>query len=71
MYELTTVIEQLNAEGKEVIAISSSIVLCHWHEDNSFVTWRWYISQDNKAYVEAGNYFRDLSSALTGFKERI
>jgi len=74
MENLAKVIEQLNAQGKEVVAIDPTHVLCLWHEDNSYVSWRWYITAGGNIATESGVYLQNTmynqSEALESFYKR-
>ena len=74
MSNYITVIEQLEAQGKEVIAITPTHVLVLWHADNSYVSWRWYITAGGNVATESGVYLQSTmynqSEALASFHER-
>ena len=74
MSNLLKAVEQLNAQGKEVIAITPTHVLCLWEQDNSYVSWRWYITQGGNIATENGVYLQNTmynqSEAVVTFHER-
>ena len=51
-------IEQLNALGKEVVCITPTNVLCLWRQDNSYVSWKWYINEHGDVVTECGTYMQ-------------
>lgn len=69
------VIDELYAQGKEVIAITPSHVLCLWEADNSYVMWRWYITPGHHVATENGLYLQSTmynqSEALEMFHSKL
>ena len=75
MFKYKEVIEQLEAQGKEVIAITPTHVLCLWAQDNSYVSWRWYITAGGNVATESGTYLQSTlynqSEALEMFHRKM
>ncbi len=75
MSNIRKAIEQLEAQGKEVIAITPNHVLVLWPQDSSYVSWRWYITPGGNIATEHGHYLQNTmynqSEAVESFKERI
>ena len=68
MNNLTKAIELLEAQGQEVVLITPTHVLCLWAQDNSYVSWRWYMTDDSNIATECGIY---LQSTLYNQDEAI
>ncbi len=74
MFKFKEVIEQLEAQGKEVVAITPTHVLVVWAQDNSYVSWRWYVTQGGNVATESGVYLQstmyNMDEVLISFYER-
>ena len=74
MNKYTKAIELLDAQGKEVIVITPTHVLCLWEQDNSYVMWRWYITVGGNIATESGTYLQSTlynqSEALEMFHRK-
>lgn len=74
MSDLGKAVEYLEAQGKEVIVITPTHVLCLWKQDNSYVSWKWYITPGGNVATESGVYLQNtmynMSEAIETFKER-
>ena len=72
--EMVTAIQQLREQGKEVIAIDPDYVLVLWHQDNSYVMWRWYMTMNGNVSTECGRYLQSTmynqSEALDMYHNR-
>ena len=70
-------IDQLEAEGKELIAITDQYILVYWRQDKSYVSWRYWHTGKGGAYVfEIGHYLPigsgvTKNEAIKWFAERI
>lgn len=67
---------QLSGEMKELIALTDKYVLVKWIQDNSYVSWRYYLNQAGDKYIfEIGHYIRcentTVEKAIAAFSERI
>ena len=73
---VVTLVEQLDNELKELIAVTDTLVLVYWHADQSYVSWRMYFTGE-KFIFEVGHYMKcdfnktNTMSALKEFSERI
>jgi len=62
--------------GMELICKANAYVLCYWHSDNSYVSYK-YWREDGKWHIVLGNYIsmsknnRNLAEALRVFADRI
>ena len=69
------VIEDLNKQGKKVIAITPRYVLCYWAIDESYVSWLYFTSPNGRVVLEIGHYMRQESGseedAINNFSNRI
>jgi hypothetical protein len=50
-----TLIQQLHAENKTLIAQNKKLILVYWHSDDSYVSWRVH-KNENGYYFELGKY---------------
>ncbi len=68
-------LEQLDTEGKELIAITDRYILVFWWQDKSYVSWEYYQNKAGKYIFEVGHYLRvennTKNSAIAAFSERI
>jgi len=55
-------IEQLEAEGKRLLAISDRYIMVHWEEDHSYVIWLCLENTNGKYVFECGKYFPENTS---------
>ena len=75
-YELQELLEQLDNEQKELIAVTEKFVLVYWHQDYSYVSWRHYYI-NGKFVFEIGEYWpvpltdENTDKAIKKFAERI
>ena len=68
-------IDQLEAEGKELIAITDQYILVYWWQDNSYVSWNYWYTGTQYAF-EIGHYLPigsgvTKNEAIKWFAERI
>jgi hypothetical protein len=57
MAEITKIVEQLDNECKELIAVAGRYVLAYWHQDGTYVSWRYqYNSNTGKYEFGFGSY---------------
>lgn len=55
--DLIDLVEQLEREDKELIAITDSYILVYWYEHKSYVSWKYWHTGPNGKYVfEHGDY---------------
>ncbi len=75
--DLIPLLEQLDNEGKELIAITDQYILVYWWQDKSFVSWKyWHTGKNGKYVFEHGNYLpinsgATKNEAIANFSERI
>lgn len=71
---LKVAIVELEKQGKDVVAIDNKLVLCYWAQDNSYVSWRWYLSDKLEVHCENGEYMQanltTLDQAVKAYYER-
>ena len=75
--DMSLLLEQLDKEGKELIAITDHYILVYWWQDKSYVSWTYYWHQSLKRYAfEHGCYLPidtnvSKNEAIKWFAERI
>lgn len=75
--DLCILAKQLEEERKELIAITDGFILVYWEADKSFVSWRYWYSQEKRRYVfDTGHYLpihtgATKNDAIAKFNERI
>lgn len=42
---------QLEEEGKELIAVTDEYILVYWHQDKTYVAWKYWHTGDKYAFV--------------------
>ena len=75
---MIVLLEQLDREGKELIAITDRHILVYWWHDKSYVSWEyWWVQRLNGYVFERGEYLPidngkvTKNEAIKQFSERI
>jgi len=75
--DMIPLLEQLDREGKELIAITDAHILVYWWRDKSYVSWKyWHTGKGGKYIFEYGDYLPigngvTKNEAIKQFSERI
>ena len=71
-------LEQLEIENKDLIAITDEYILVYWYDDKSYVSWKyWHTGPGGKYVFEVGHYLSigngsvSKNEAIKWFAERI
>ncbi len=75
--DMKLLLEQLNIEAKDLLALTDEYILVYWNEDKSYVSWKyWHTGRNGKYVFEYGNYLPigkgvSKNEAIKWFAERI
>lgn len=72
----TTLVQQLEEDQMDLMAITDTHILVLWHQDKSYVSWKWSYNAQQKYYGFAYGVYMPVSGhtadeAMIKFKERI
>jgi len=74
MEKLDILVRDLNKRGLRLIALVDNLILCDWDEDGSYVSWRFFIT-DERLHLVYGHYTRKdvhtLADAKHNFLNRV
>ena len=65
--DMVELLEQLEREGKDLIAITDEYILVYWYQDKSYVSWKyWHTGPGGKYVFEVGNYLKIHNQGFVG-----
>ena len=63
--DMVVLLEQLEEEGKDLIAITDEYILVYWHQDKAYVAWKYWHTGKHYAFVY-GSYLPLHSDFVPG-----